>query len=318
VPIHRTHDEPLSKHSTIGVGGAAATFALLSAPVTGSEIADLVRDRRYIIVGNASNVLFSSDAFDGVVITTQGLSRIEVNKPPGFGGSGDSHVVADVRLECGVTSSAAIRACIAEDLGGLECFAGIPGTVGGIVAMNAGSFFESVVNADIEGCAEYFDSDWNLVKRPLASIEHGYRRCELNGLFVYAIELRLPYRPGAETKAAVDKALEDRRAKQPQVVLTMGSTFKNPDGDYAGRLLEASGLKGFRVGGASFSKVHANFIINEGGATSDDVLDLMAEGKRRVLFKFNVILTPEVVYVGAPDPRWDYLSNRAGERSNDE
>lgn len=318
MPIITTHDEPLAKHSTIGVGGAAATFATLSRPVDGRELADLVADRKHFIIGNASNVLFSSDGFDGVIINTLALNRIEVTKPDDFGTGGGSGARALVRMEAGVTSAGAIRACIAGDLGGLDCLAGIPGTIGGIVAMNAGSFFDSLGAAGIDGYVEYFDASWRPVKRPVSSIEHGYRCCELNGRLVYSIELALPYKPGAETKAVVDAAFEDRRAKQPQGVLTMGSTFKNPDGDYAGRLLEASGLKGFRVGGASFSNVHANFIVNEGAATSSDVLDVMVAGKRRVLNKFNIILTPEVVYVGAPDPRWDYLKNRAGGLAADE
>jgi UDP-N-acetylmuramate dehydrogenase len=278
---------PLSRFTTLGTGGPARWFAR---PETPADLDDVLawaaeRDVAVAVVGLGSNLLAADDGVDALVLKLSGeLAAAEV----------DGEIL---RAGGGAPLAVCLHRARAASLGELEFACAIPGTVGGGVWMNAGAY-----GGDIAGVleraliADATGSSW----RSPAELGLQYRRSALRpGDVVVQAEFRLHPRPAEEIKATVSEMQTARKAAQPTNKRTFGSVFKNPDHELsAGRMLEACGLRGHRIGGAQISPRHANFIENADGARSADAVALMAEARRRALEEFGVELEHEVQLVG--------------------
>jgi UDP-N-acetylenolpyruvoylglucosamine reductase len=277
----------LSRFTTLGTGGPAAAFAR---PETLEQLQEALqfareRDLPLAVVGLGSNLLVADAGFDGLVLKLAGeLARAEVRDDLLVAGGGAANAVALHRAR-------------AAGLGGFEFACAIPGTAGGGVRMNAGAYggdwagvLERALVVDADGARWHTRDELGL----------RYRRSSLHpGQVVAEVEFRLSPRPANEIKALVSDLQAQRKAAQPTNKRTYGSVFKNPDHELtAGRMLEACGLKGHRIGGAQISPRHANFIENADGARSEDALTLMAEARRRAWEQYGVELEHEVVFLG--------------------
>jgi UDP-N-acetylmuramate dehydrogenase len=278
---------PLSRFTTLGTGGTARYFGR---PETLAELEELLRwadagGLAVTVVGLGSNMLVADEGVDALVLKLGGdLARVSAD---------------DGGLEAG--GGAPLAVCLhrarAASLGGIEFACAIPGTVGGGVWMNAGAYegdvasvLESALVVDANGSRRLTPSELGL----------SYRRSGLTlGEVVAGARFRLERRDPAEIKAIVAGMQAQRKAAQPTNKRTFGSVFKNPQHELsAGRMLEACGLRGYRIGGAQISPRHANFIENADSATSADALALMVEARRRALERFGVELEHEVVLLG--------------------
>jgi UDP-N-acetylmuramate dehydrogenase len=281
-------DEPLARHTSYRIGGPAD---LLVRPDTTAELAVVVREAgargvRLTLLGGGSNMLVGDGGIRGVVVKLgREFRRVDWRA--------DS-----VRAGAAVQLGKLARAGVTRALAGLEHAEGIPGTVGGALFMNAGAYGGEV--AGVVEAVEGLDGEGNPVHLGRAALGFTYRRAHLpRGFVVTAVTFGLrPDDPEAlrERMAGVRAR---RLASQPHGQPNAGSIFKNPRGDHAGRLIEAAGLKGWRVGGARFSERHANFIVNDGRARAADVHALMATAQRAVWERSGVWLEPEVRLVGS-------------------
>lgn len=282
-------DRPLRLYTTFRVGGNAAAF------FRARRLEDLGRVLSYaaseslpvLVVGKGSNMIVADRGFDGLVLRLLGdLARVEVRTE------------AD-RLEAGggATIRRMMDACIRHGMGGLEFLAGIPGTAGGAVAMNAGAHGRMTGEAveSVRWMTRRGDSE----ECPAQKLTFGYRECRLpEGVVVTGVRFRVYGENPDAVSRRVDEHLAMRRQALPREALSAGSVFRNPEGDSAGRLLESAGLKGKRIGGAMISPVHANVIVNTGGATAKDILSLMRTAREEVLRKTGIQLEPEVRIIG--------------------
>ena len=286
----------LSRFTTLGTGGPARAFAR---PETVEELQgalDVAREQSLPVaaLGLGSNLLVADDGFEGLALKLGGeLAQVDVREELLVVGGGAPNAVALHRAR-------------AAGLGGFEFACAIPGTAGGGVWMNAGAY-----GGDWSGILEralVVDGDgpqW----RTADELGLSYRHSDLKqGQVVARVEFRLTPRPPSEIKAIVADLQAQRKAAQPTNKRTYGSVFKNPDHELsAGRMLEACGLKGHRIGGAQISPRHANFIENADGARSADAIALMTEARRRAWEQFGVELQHEVEFLGAvelpPIPR---------------
>ncbi|HSK15094.1 MAG TPA: UDP-N-acetylmuramate dehydrogenase [Gaiellaceae bacterium] len=278
---------PLSRYTTLGTGGPARWLAQ---PETVEELVERLswaagEGLPAAVVGLGSNLLVADEGFPGLVLKLAGeLAKAE---------AGDGLLVAGG----GAPLAVCLHRARAAELGGLEFACAIPGSVGGAVWMNAGAY-----GGDMAGVlrralvAEAGGARW------LTPDELGlrYRASGLrHGQVVARAELALDPRPLADIKETVAAMQEKRKAAQPTNKRTFGSVFKNPDHELsAGRMLEACGLRGFRIGGAQISPKHANFIENADGARSADAAQLIVEARRRAQEEFGVVLVPEVQLLG--------------------
>jgi UDP-N-acetylenolpyruvoylglucosamine reductase len=285
--VNVERDVPLSRFTTLGTGGPAAAFAR---PETREQLQEALqfareRDLPLAVVGLGSNLLVADAGFDGLVLKLVGeLARAEVRDDLLIAGGGAPNAVALHRAR-------------AANLGGFEFACAIPGTAGGGVRMNAGAYggewaaiLERALVVDADGARWQTRDELGL----------RYRRSNLRpGQVVAEVEFRLSPRPADKIKGLVADLQARRKAAQPTNKRTYGSVFKNPDHELtAGRMLEACGLRGHRIGGAQISPRHANFIENADGARSEDALALMAEGRRRAWEQYGVELEHEVVFLG--------------------
>jgi UDP-N-acetylenolpyruvoylglucosamine reductase len=277
----------LARFTTLGTGGPAAAFAR---PESVDELQQALREARernltVAVVGLGSNLLVADDGYQGLVLKLAGgLARAETREELLVTGGGAPNAVALHRAR-------------AAGLGGFEFACAIPGTAGGGVRMNAGAYggdwagiLERALVVEADGAR------W--VPRDELGLQ--YRRSGLRaGQVVAEVEFRLTPRSADEIKGLVAELQAQRKAAQPTNKRTYGSVFKNPEHELsAGRMLEACGLKGYRVGGAQISPRHANFIENAGDARSEDALALMAEARRRAWETYGVELEHEVVFLG--------------------
>jgi len=277
----------LARYTTIGTGGPAREFAR---PESEEEVVELLRraaerESAVAVVGLGSNLLAADAGVDALVLKLGGgLTAVEIDGDVVHAGGGAANAVVLHRVRT-------------AGLGGFEFACAIPGTIGGGVWMNAGAYgadFSAVLERALVASAE--GAGW------LTPAELGlsYRHSDLrHGQVVLRAELRLRPRPPDEIRAGVRELNARRKAAQPTNRRTFGSVFKNPEHELsAGRMLEACGLRGRRIGGAQISPKHANFIENAGGATTADALALMAEARRRAFAEFGVRLVHEVEFLG--------------------
>ncbi len=279
-------DAPLAQRTAIRVGGPAD---LLVRPADPDALGELLRAAGELgvplsVLGGGANTLVADAGVRGVVL------RLPQDFP------GEAVDGARLLLSAGAPTARLPARAHAHGLTGMEFIAGIPGTLGGAVAMNAGTRLgemkDLVTRAELATAA---GTGWVAA----AALGFGYRTCRLPpGAVVTRVELEL--RPGdvAHSAALMRQDRERRRRTQPLDRPTFGSTFTNPPGDHAGRLIEAAGLKGHRVGNATWSDVHANFVVNLGGATAADVLALIRLARQRVWEQAGVRLETEVRFLG--------------------
>ena len=284
--IRYSENEPLSAYSTFRVGGAAA---MLVRPSSADELVFAVESAkragvRAVVVGNGSNLLFADAGFDGAVIVTTDMSRVNIN---------GNRITAD----CGVSFTR--LAMLARDAGlsGLEFAYGIPGTVGGAVFMNAGAYGGETSQVLLESRV-YDGTSVKTYDRDAHKLSYRHSAfAENDGLIVLESTFELIPGDRAEISEKMSSFMAARREKQPLEFPSAGSTFKRPPNNFAGKLIEESGLKGFTVGGAQVSEKHAGFVINRGGATAEDILGLISHVRDTVLKDHDILLECEIKYV---------------------
>ncbi len=282
-------DHPLARCTSLRVGGLVDA---LVTPTTREEIAralEICAEHQipHCVIGAGFNTLALDDRLEGVALQLGKLRRLEERPDCGL------------RVEAGVSHSQLVNFCIERGLAGLEFGAGIPGTVGGWLAMNAGIPGREVKNAvrEIEVISPTGRKLRHIPGSALRFVYRGLRGLAPGSVIVSAL-FEVSLSDTHTVRAEVDRLLKARASSQPLNVPSCGSVFKNPPGDFAGRLIEAAGLKGVRVGGAEISPVHANFITNCGGATAADVLDLIKAAQAAVWRTARVRLIPEVRIIG--------------------
>ena len=273
----------LSRYTTLGTGGPAREFAQ---PTSVAEVEELLRRGLPVAtIGLGSNLLVADEGVDAIVLKLGGeLASIEVD--------GDL-----VRAGGGAANAVVLHRARAAGLGGFEFACAIPGTIGGGIWMNGGAYGGEFSQVLVRALVATADGTGWLTPDELGL---SYRHSNLeHGQVVLQAELRLQPRPPDEIKATVRELNAQRKAAQPTNRRTFGSVFKNPEHELsAGRMLEACGLKGHRIGGAQISPKHANFIENAGGARTEDALALMAEARRRAREQYGVELVHEVELLG--------------------
>lgn len=285
------HDEPMQAHTTFRIGGAARRMARPNTLEELSAILTLAETGKYpyLMLGNGSNLLVADAGIDRLVIHTGGLQTITRLT--------DSEVFA----EAGVSLARLAVFARKESLTGLEFAHGIPGSLGGAVCMNAGAYGGEMRDVIVSVTA------WlpgrGVCELSQEGLQFRYRHSyfsDHDGV-VLGAKLRLTQGDEQEIAARMEDLIGRRREKQPLEFPSAGSTFRRPEGHFAGALIEQCGLKGVRIGGAQVSQKHAGFIINAGGATCDDVLALMTLIQRTVREKTGVLLEPEVRVIGRED-----------------
>jgi UDP-N-acetylmuramate dehydrogenase len=280
---------PLARHTSLRVGGAADAIA---APANRSEMAELLavcNTHRipHAVLGSGFNALVRDGGFAGVVIRTNLWRRLE--ERPG----------AELRAESGVSHSQLTNFCIEHGLAGLEFGCGIPGSIGGWVAMNAGVPGREVgdVVREVEVMSPTGAAIRHLKRKDLQFSYRALRGLAAGSVILSAL-FAVRIAAADEIRSEVTRLLAARSAAQPLHLPSCGSVFKNPAGDYAGRLIESVGLKGFQIGKAQISPIHANFITNLGGATAADVQALIDEAQKQVFDATGIRLVPEVRIMG--------------------
>jgi len=280
-------DELMSRHTTYRVGGPAALFirceSLHDLKVALEELraAEIPR----VILGKGSNILVSDAGYEGAVLT--------------LGREFKSHEFTEGHLRAGAATSLSIlvREAFSRGLSGLEFAVGIPGTVGGALAMNAGSR-DDWIGQSVERLVVYVP-DGGLVELRGSEIAWGYRSSDVTRRGI-AVECDLKVSEGDKDmiRSTMDESFARRKQSQPVGVPSAGSVFRNPEGDSAGRLIEELGFKDKRCGGAQVSPVHANFIVNDGGATADDVWSLIQDVRTAVRNMYGIELQTEIQFLG--------------------
>lgn len=283
--MHLLENEPLSAHTTFRIGGAALYYIV---PENTEQIKEGIafaeeKGFPYITIGRGSNILFPDTGYHGVVI--------EIG-----GGMNDIEFMDEctVRAQAGVSLSALAGAVAERSLTGLEFAGGIPGTLGGAVTMNAGAY-----GGEIKDCilnASVLDKNGTVRELSREKLELGYRSSVIQkeGYIVLDAIFQLKQGVKDEIQAKMRELNARRREKQPLEFASAGSTFKRPEGYFAGKLIEDAGLKGYRVGDAQVSEKHCGFVINRGNATADEVLTVIGDVQKKVYEIFGVRLEPEI------------------------
>lgn len=280
-----TYDEPMKKHTAFGVGGPARYFSAVRSLYTLNSLICSAREHGipYRVLGNGTNVLVSDKGYDGLIITTQKLKDIFISS-------------GEVKAMAGATLGELMRFCLRHRMTGLEAVASIPATVGGAVVMNAGAFGYNVSDyiTSVETVA-----DGKLKKYYKQDCKFSYRKSRFCSCRETVTAVNFDFLSGEREiiEASARSYAEIRKKSQP-VGRTCGSVFKNPPKDFAGRLIEQAGLKGFSIGGAVVSEKHANFILNEKSAQASDIYNLIRYIKHKVKDTFDISLKEEVEYVG--------------------
>ena len=278
-------NEPMAKHTSFKIGGPAEVMAF---PKNCGELAEILKqsallDIKPIILGAGTNVLVPDKGMDGLVICLKdcmdGIERLEGDR---------------VYIAAGVTMARAAVFAAGQNLGGMEFAHGIPGTVGGGVYMNAGAYGGEI--KDICESVDVMYLDGTLVTVPAEQMQFSYRhsRLEDEPAIVVGAVFKLTPKPEAEVREQMQELLKKRKASQPLELPSAGSAFKRPVGGYAAALIDQAGLKGYQVGGAAISEKHAGFAVNRGGATAQDVVNLLKQVAEIVYEKSGIQLEPEV------------------------
>lgn len=280
--------EPMKNHTTFRVGGPAAFYLCPHTVQEIREILEICREEqmRWFIVGNGSNLLVSDEGYDGVIIQTfKGLSRIEADG-------------TRIRAQAGALLSQIAARALQEGLGGFEFAAGIPGTLGGAVMMNAGAYGGEMKQVLEE--VTVLDEHGEVLVLQAEDLHMGYRTSIVREKNYVVLEAVIGLEPKCQDqiRALMDDLRKRRSEKQPLEYPSAGSTFKRPEGYFAGKLIMDAGLRGYCVGGACVSEKHCGFVINKENATASDVYRLMQDVRQKVHEAFGVWLEPEVKMLG--------------------
>lgn len=281
-------NEPMSRHTTFRVGGEAKCLIRISNKDQLKKLVPYlhITGQKYFILGNGSNLLAGDKGYSGIVV------KLEDEKD-GITVEGEK-----MRVSAGTLLVRAAAKAREQGLAGMEFASGIPGTVGGAIVMNAGAYggemkqiVESVEVMNREGEILVLDND---------TMEFGYRTSVIKSRPFIVLETVLALQKGDkdEIGSRMEELAKQRREKQPLEYASAGSTFKRPEGYFAGKLIMDAGLRGFSIGGARVSEKHCGFIINTGNATAEDIREVIEEVQRRVKEKFGVTLEREVIYLG--------------------
>lgn len=281
-------DEPMKKHTTFRVGGNADYFVM---PQNAEEVKNIVAlckasEQPYYILGNGSNLLVGDKGYRGVIIQIyKEMNDIQID--------GDK-----VKAQAGALLSRVGTAALEAELTGFEFAAGIPGTVGGAVVMNAGAYGGEMKDIIIN--ATVLTQDGNIITINKENLELGYRTSVIakKGYVVLEAEYELQKGDTEAIRSRMDELKCQRVTKQPLEYPSAGSTFKRPEGYFAGKLIQDAGLRGFQVGGAEVSEKHCGFVINKDQATAADIRELMRQVSDKVMQEFGVKLEPEVKTLG--------------------
>lgn len=281
-------DEPMSRHTTFRVGGPADFFVT---PKAKEEVRDVIRICKeagmpYYIIGNGSNLLVSDAGYRGVIVQLyKEMNEVKVE--------GDL-----VKAQAGALLSGIAAKALGAELSGFEFASGIPGTIGGACVMNAGAYGGEM--KDVLESVTVLTGEGKIIELGRNELELGYRTSVIakKGYIVLGAVLKLERGDGEKIKTYMDELKEKRVTKQPLEYPSAGSTFKRPEGYFAGKLIEDAGLRGFQVGGAQVSEKHCGFVINRDHATAADIMELMRQVQIRVKENSGVDLEPEVKRLG--------------------
>lgn len=280
--------EPMSKHTTFRVGGEAECFIMIRQE---EELGKLILylnqiEEEYFILGNGSNLLVGDKGYRGVVLKFDGpMEEVRVEGTL-------------VRVRAGALLSKVASVAREHGLSGMEFAAGIPGSIGGGVVMNAGAYGGEMkqIVVSVRG----MNKDGQILTLDNDTMEFGYRTSAIKNRPIVVLEVTLQLAEGnpEEIGAKMEELAVLRRSKQPLEYPSAGSTFKRPKGYYAGKLIMDAGMRGHRIGGAQVSNKHCGFVVNTGGATAADIREVIEEVQERVREKFHVSLEPEIIFLG--------------------
>ncbi len=280
-------DEPMSRHTTFKIGGNADWFLTPKTKEQLSATLKAVNDAGLpcFILGNGSNLLVSDKGIRGVVICLKKMDLITV--------CGD-----EIYAQAGAVLSRVSTVAVGAELTGTEFSSGIPGSVGGAIFMNAGAYDHEM--KEIIKSVEYMDMQGNIFEISGQECEFGYRTSKFakGDYIVLGCTFKLKFGDVDDIKTQIEDYTKRRVSKQPVDKPSAGSTFKRPVGYFAGGLIEQAKLKGFSIGGAQVSEKHAGFVINTGGATAEDVFNLVEHIKKTVFENSGVMLEPEIRMIG--------------------
>lgn len=280
--------EPMSKHTSFKIGGAADVLCI---PENLDEIIKLIdyfnkNSINFIVIGNGSNLLVSDLGIEGAVIKIgSGMSRIDVNGE-------------EMTVEAGALLSKTANVALSHSLTGIEAISGIPGTIGGAIYMNAGAYGTEI--KDVIKEVTFIDDDGTVKTHSCKDMDFEYRKSFFTDKknIILSCVLLLKKGDKDEISQKMKEYTKQRTSKQPLSYPSAGSTFKRPKGYFAAKLIEDCGLKGYSIGGAKISELHSGFVINYNNATAKDVLDLIEYTKEKVLKEFGVIIEPEIKFIG--------------------
>lgn len=280
--------EPMSLHTTFRIGGPADLFVT---PGSIQAVADSIRicketQTPYAVIGNGSNLLVSDTGYRGVIIQIgRNLNQVSVNGE-------------EIRAQAGAMLSVIAKTALSESLTGFEFASGIPGTLGGAAVMNAGAYGGEMKDVLTEVTVLTREGEIRTV--PAGKLEMGYRTslAAKNGWIILEAVLKFQKGDAEAIRGRMEELKMQRVTKQPLDLPSAGSTFKRPEGYFAGKLIMDAGLRGFTVGGAQISEKHCGFVVNKGGATAEDVRNLICAVQKKVQEEAGVKLEPEVKFLG--------------------
>jgi UDP-N-acetylmuramate dehydrogenase len=282
------NDEPLSRHTSLKVGGPADIFVIPADLADLRTLLALLAERGIprLMIGGGNNLLARDGGFRGAVISLRGLARLEqldANR---------------IFAEAGVTTGVLVRFAEDRKLAGLEFLSGIPGTVGGALCINAGANGEAILDR-VESLSTIWKGETTVTEQ--AGLDYGYRRLALAaGEIVVGATFQMAEASTSEIEGRIAAFHAHRHRTQRVVYPSAGSFFKNPQGKQAWRLIDEAGLRGYRVGGAQVAEVHSNFLVNRGGARAADFMELCGIIKEKVKQQSGIMLEEEVRIVGEP------------------
>ena len=281
-------NEPMKNHTTFKIGGPAQYYVTPESVTQIQEVVSLCKDKNISlhVIGNGSNILVGDDGVDGVVLALfNTFSDYEIK---------DNMITAQAGMSLIKLAVIALR----EGLTGLEFASGIPGSVGGAVYMNAGAYDGQM--KDVVTSVTVLDEAGNIRILGRDELDMGYRTSAVakHNMIVLQVIIELKAGDKEQIKDRMNQLSELRKQKQPLEYPSAGSTFKRPEGYFAGKLIADAGLKGYSIGGAAVSEKHAGFVVNMGGATAKDVVELTDYIKKRIIEQFGVTLELEIKKIG--------------------
>jgi len=290
-------NEPMSRHTSIGVGGPAC---VLVSPETVTELGQIIACLRnletpFIPIGNGTNLIVRDGGYKGVIISMKGLNSIALDRR--------NDKEAAIHAGAGAALSEIVRLASEESLAGMECCAGIPGSVGGAVKMNAGAYGGEI--KDVVESVGLLDARGDVWKLKKNSLKFAYRHLNLpEGTIITGASFLLSKGTKEKIQGRINEILRMRKDKHPLEFRNSGSIFKNPKGIApAGQIIDEMGLKGYQVGGAKISEKHGNFIINLGQAKGNDIISLIDMVKKMVKAERGIVLETEVEIIGEEDEK---------------